>query len=127
TESNRRPSPYHGDALPTELRGQLLGCLAWYPCLAARSSGAVQRRDRVTLTTDLAEVCVSLAPSRLAPSAPTRRSPRGPPPPGPPNRPRLVAQQGPRPRGARRLFRGNALSGWREPTAAAQSPRVMSW
>jgi hypothetical protein len=22
TESNRRPSPYHGDALPTELRGQ---------------------------------------------------------------------------------------------------------
>jgi len=21
TESNRRPSPYHGDALPTELRG----------------------------------------------------------------------------------------------------------
>jgi hypothetical protein len=23
TESNRRPSPYHGDALPTELRGQV--------------------------------------------------------------------------------------------------------
>src|SRR3954467_7107924 len=22
TESNRRPSPYHGDALPTELKGQ---------------------------------------------------------------------------------------------------------
>src|SRR5690349_3619925 len=22
TESNRRPSPYHGDALPTELRGR---------------------------------------------------------------------------------------------------------
>src|SRR5271169_4200304 len=26
TESNRRPSPYHGDALPTELRGQVLSC-----------------------------------------------------------------------------------------------------
>ena len=24
TESNRRPSPYHGDALPTELKGQSL-------------------------------------------------------------------------------------------------------
>src|SRR6266487_1397688 len=28
TESNRRPSPYHGDALPTELRGQLSHVLA---------------------------------------------------------------------------------------------------
>ena len=27
TESNRRPSPYHGDALPTELRGQVLNYL----------------------------------------------------------------------------------------------------
>jgi hypothetical protein len=27
TESNRRPSPYHGDALPTELRGPVFGCL----------------------------------------------------------------------------------------------------
>src|SRR5690349_21715629 len=25
TESNRRPSPYHGDALPTELRGRRTG------------------------------------------------------------------------------------------------------
>ena len=25
TESNRRPSPYHGDALPTELRGRAAG------------------------------------------------------------------------------------------------------
>src|SRR6266508_4729855 len=25
TESNRRPSPYHGDALPTELKGQTEG------------------------------------------------------------------------------------------------------
>src|SRR5512132_3954045 len=25
TESNRRPSPYHGDALPTELRGHTAG------------------------------------------------------------------------------------------------------
>jgi hypothetical protein len=29
TESNRRPSPYHGDALPTELRGRIFGCLTW--------------------------------------------------------------------------------------------------
>src|SRR5216683_3879819 len=29
TESNRRPSPYHGDALPTELRGRVLSCLTW--------------------------------------------------------------------------------------------------
>src|SRR5262249_51524614 len=27
TESNRRPSPYHGDALPTELRGPVLSYL----------------------------------------------------------------------------------------------------
>jgi site-specific recombinase XerC len=27
TESNRRPSPYHGDALPTELTGPVLSCL----------------------------------------------------------------------------------------------------
>ena len=27
TESNRRPSPYHGDALPTELTGPVLTCL----------------------------------------------------------------------------------------------------
>src|ERR1700761_5702656 len=29
TESNRRPSPYHGDALPTELTGPVFSCLAW--------------------------------------------------------------------------------------------------
>src|ERR1700744_1704419 len=28
TESNRRPSPYHGDALPTELTGPVFSCLA---------------------------------------------------------------------------------------------------
>ena len=27
TESNRRPSPYHGDALPTELTGPIVTCL----------------------------------------------------------------------------------------------------
>src|ERR1700728_4529720 len=26
TESNRRPSPYHGDALPTELTGPVFNC-----------------------------------------------------------------------------------------------------
>src|SRR5450631_4663302 len=29
TESNRRPSPYHGDALPTELTGRVFSCLTW--------------------------------------------------------------------------------------------------
>src|SRR6202034_4719154 len=29
TESNRRPSPYHGDALPTELTGPVFSCLTW--------------------------------------------------------------------------------------------------
>src|SRR6516165_702818 len=43
TESNRRPSPYHGDALPTELRGQILGCLTWGFAPRDRTSGAVQR------------------------------------------------------------------------------------
>jgi hypothetical protein len=34
TESNRRPSPYHGDALPTELRGPVFSCLTC--CFAAQ-------------------------------------------------------------------------------------------
>jgi hypothetical protein len=29
TESNRRPSPYHGDALPTELTGPMFTYLTW--------------------------------------------------------------------------------------------------
>ena len=29
TESNRRPSPYHGDALPTELTGPIFTCPTW--------------------------------------------------------------------------------------------------
>jgi hypothetical protein len=29
TESNRRPSPYHGDALPTELTGRIFSYLTW--------------------------------------------------------------------------------------------------
>jgi hypothetical protein len=36
TESNRRPSPYHGDALPTELRGHVFSYLTWgSACLAS--------------------------------------------------------------------------------------------
>src|SRR5690606_48326 len=35
TESNRRPSPYHGDALPTELKGHaLLASPFWGPPFA---------------------------------------------------------------------------------------------
>src|SRR3954447_20094148 len=36
TESNRRPSPYHGDALPTELRGR---AEAGYPTTEPASLG----------------------------------------------------------------------------------------
>ena len=39
TESNRRPSPYHGDALPTELRGRVFSCLTW----ASAPPGALLR------------------------------------------------------------------------------------
>src|SRR4051812_30955073 len=38
TESNRRPSPYHGDALPTELRGPTAGA-AGRPARAADHAG----------------------------------------------------------------------------------------
>jgi hypothetical protein len=69
TESNRRPSPYHGDALPTELRGQVLGCLTLHFVTRGPNLGAVQRWYRVILTTDLGELSVSLAHSRLAPCA----------------------------------------------------------
>jgi hypothetical protein len=36
TESNRRPSPYHGDALPTELTGPVFTCLTWAFAIRAR-------------------------------------------------------------------------------------------
>jgi hypothetical protein len=39
TESNRRPSPYHGDALPTELRGRVFSC----PSRASAPPGAPLR------------------------------------------------------------------------------------
>ena len=44
TESNRRPSPYHGDALPTELRGPLFTCLTWAFLPTACHPGPVLRR-----------------------------------------------------------------------------------
>ena len=50
TESNRRPSPYHGDALPTELTGPIatadgdeLTVLSPCRCLPARSAAAPRR------------------------------------------------------------------------------------
>src|SRR3712207_4359854 len=85
TESNRRPSPYRGDALPTELKG--------------RGSGAGERlyqvapRDRRTLpepcrTTVTAAGDVLERPSRRGP---TRAEPgvggRGGPPSGPDEQP----------------------------------------
>src|SRR6185437_11577448 len=39
TESNRRPSPYHGDALPTELRGPACARTRWFHRLARTPNG----------------------------------------------------------------------------------------
>ena len=36
TESNRRPSPYHGDALPTELTGPIFTCPTWDFAISTR-------------------------------------------------------------------------------------------
>src|SRR3954469_22540008 len=36
TESNRRPSPYHGDALPTELKGRCSGAEGTLPSRSRR-------------------------------------------------------------------------------------------
>src|SRR4051794_27851341 len=41
TESNRRPSPYHGDALPTELKGRApRSCRRFYPTPSTSLQGA---------------------------------------------------------------------------------------
>ena len=47
TESNRRPSPYHGDALPTELTGPIFTCLTCHFAVSARRSGRTYRRHSV--------------------------------------------------------------------------------
>ena len=44
TESNRRPSPYHGDALPTELRGRLRRSRLRLPDLNCRACRAYTTR-----------------------------------------------------------------------------------
>ena len=43
TESNRRPSPYHGDALPTELTGPIFSYLTWGFVLPATLAGRARR------------------------------------------------------------------------------------
>ena len=43
TESNRRPSPYHGDALPTELTGPIFTCPTWGFAISTASRGRAQR------------------------------------------------------------------------------------
>jgi hypothetical protein len=43
TESNRRPSPYHGDALPTELTGPIFSYLTWGFVFPDRPCGRAQR------------------------------------------------------------------------------------
>ena len=43
TESNRRPSPYHGDALPTELTGRVFTGLTCGFAIRAERSGRAQR------------------------------------------------------------------------------------
>ena len=40
TESNRRPSPYHGDALPTELTGPIFSYLTWSLMLPGHLCGS---------------------------------------------------------------------------------------
>src|SRR5579859_6679512 len=52
TESNRRPSPYHGDALPTELTGPIWSCLP------------VRRRVRPAAPSGVGELSVLLPWSR---------------------------------------------------------------
>ena len=42
TESNRRPSPYHGDALPTELTGRVFNCLTWAFAIRPRNAQATR-------------------------------------------------------------------------------------
>ena len=74
TESNRRPSPYHGDALPTELTGpgfylSDLGFLAWRPNLRPLYSGPTASNLANTATTGTpageGELTVLLPSSRL--------------------------------------------------------------
>ena len=76
TESNRRPSPYHGDALPTELRGQVLSCLTWYFAPAGGQLRSAQRSTGPALgfrePTVLVESCVLASGSN--PSLSTIRS-----------------------------------------------------
>ena len=57
TESNRRPSPYHGDALPTELTGPIFTYLTWAFAILSRDAQAALR-------------CTSLAPHRGQASRP---------------------------------------------------------
>ena len=59
TESNRRPSPYHGDALPTELTGPIFSCLTWGFAVSARRSGRAYRWYSV-------ESSISAGPQRAA-------------------------------------------------------------
>src|SRR5580704_11282007 len=42
TESNRRPSPYHGDALPTELTGPVFTYLTWAFAIRPRDAQATR-------------------------------------------------------------------------------------
>src|SRR5436190_7828849 len=49
TESNRRPSPYHGDALPTELKGPA----------RSRCSGRILRRAALAPTAELTRPAVT--------------------------------------------------------------------
>ena len=61
TESNRRPSPYHGDALPTELTGPVFSYLTCGFAPSAASLGRAQRWH-----SDLAELRVLPAYESLA-------------------------------------------------------------
>ena len=68
TESNRRPSPYHGDALPTELRGRVLSCLTWASGRPALHSGRA-RRSTVSSAPGVREPTLLPESWRLPPQA----------------------------------------------------------
>ncbi len=70
TESNRRPSPYHGDALPTELRGPAA------PLGSPGCPGMQQHRARRAYTNEGKQVPLSQAAARRSAGRLTAMPPR---------------------------------------------------
>ena len=64
TESNRRPSPYHGDALPTELLGHSSSRRATRSRVEKDTRSRARTRNRISAT------ALALLPRRVPPSVP---------------------------------------------------------